>query len=93
MNWSAIMKLVGPTLIGLLQSTVANFGSANAPEQPATVPISVVPKANDAIKHLQAFLNIALSLNPKLDEDGWLGPKTEAAIDAGIAKLKSLGIG
>lgn len=93
MNWSAILKLVGPTLVGLLQSTVANFGSPSAPPPVSSVPPSVVPKANDAIKHLQAFLNVALGLDPKLNEDGWLGPKTEAAIDAGIAKLKSLGIG
>lgn len=93
MNWSAIMKLVGPTLVRLLQSTIENFGSTNEPDQPATVPSGVVPKANEAIKHLQAFLNLALGLNPKLEEDGWLGPRTEAAIDQGIAKLKSLGIG
>lgn len=93
MNWSAIMKLVGPTLVTLLQSTVANFGSTKEPAVPVSTPSSVVPKANDAIKHLQGFLNLALGLNPKLEEDGWLGPRTEAAIDQGIAKLKSLGIG
>lgn len=93
MNWSAIMKLIGPTLVRLLQSTIENFGSTTVPPPVSSAPPSVVPKANDAIKHLQAFLNVALSLNPKLEEDGWLGPRTEAAIDLGIEKLKSLGIG
>ena len=82
MDWQAIFRLAVPVVTGLLQNTVATTATPLAPTSP-----------NKAIKDLQMFLNIALVLSPPLVADGWLGPKTEAAIEAGIAKLKSLGIG
>jgi hypothetical protein len=86
-----------PTLAALLKSL------ADLLRTPAPVPVPVPtpdnppplnPQApNQAIKDLQTFLNAALSLNPPLVVDGWLGPKTDAAIEAGIVKIRSYGIG
>lgn len=87
-DWGAIIKLVGPTLISLLSNTASGLGSVNPPAAGGHL-----AAASPAIKDLQKFLNIALTLNPPLIEDGWLGPKTEEAIEAGIAKLRSAGIG
>lgn len=95
MDWNALLKTVGPTLISLLNNTVAGLGSAS-PSPPAPtigVPAGAVAHPSAAIKDLQTFLNLALALSPPLVADGWLGPKTEQAIEAGIAKLKSLGVG
>ncbi len=85
MDWTAVLKLAVPYLVPLLQSTVTNLGTS-APPSPT------VAHPSDAIKHLQTLLNAVLALNPPLEPDGWLGPKTEAAIEAGIAKLTSLGV-
>ena len=82
MDWNAIFRLVIPVVTGLLNNAVQTTSTPVAPTTP-----------NAAIKDLQMFLNVALSLNPPLVVDGWLGPKTNDAIEAGIAKLKSLGIG
>lgn len=95
MDWSALLKAVGPTLISLLGNTVSNLGTPIAPPTTpsAPVPSGAVAHPSAAVKDLQILLNLALALNPPLVADGWLGPKTEQAIETGIAKLKSLGIG
>jgi hypothetical protein len=86
------------SLLSVLAPLLASL--ANVFKTPAPLPVTPVPdnplvpaKANQAIKDLQAFLNTALSLNPPLRVDGWLGPKTDAAIEAGIARIRSFGIG
>lgn len=89
MNWIALI----PSLVSLLKSLSDSFGthSPNAPK----VPNILVPgaAADQAVKDLQQFLNLALGLNPPLVVDGWLGPKTDAAIEQGIAMLKAAGVG
>lgn len=95
MDWNSLLRSVGPTLISILDSTVASFGTTKPPPAtpPATVPPGTVPHPSNAIKGLQSLLNTVLTLDPPLTVDGWLGPKTEAAIEAGIVKLRSFGIG
>ncbi len=88
MPWEIILPLV--------VSFIQNFAKSAAlptapPPEPYLAPLVPVPSA--AIKDLQTMLNIVLQLNPPLDEDGWIGPLTEAAIEQAIAKLHSLGIG
>jgi hypothetical protein len=51
------------------------------------------PAASDAIRNLQALLNKFVVPSPDLKVDGWLGPKTEKAINDGIAMLRTLGVG
>lgn len=86
MDFTALLKLIGPTLVSLLSST--------ATELKTPTPTSdTVRRPSQAIMHLQALLNVVMNPDPPLVEDGWLGPKTEAAIEAGIVRLKSLGIG
>ncbi len=88
MDLLAILKAVGPALISLLSNVATSLKTDEPPAPSGTTPHPV-----EAIRHLQALLNVALGLNPPLREDGWLGPKTEAAIEAGIVKLRSFGIG
>lgn len=53
------------------------------------VPGSAVKKApHPAVKQLQAMLNRLVKPQPPLDEDGWLGAKTEDAIMKGLEMLK-----
>jgi hypothetical protein len=82
---------LAPTLVALLKSLGDYFRTPAAPSPAPPASDSLAP--DQAIKDLQAFLNSALSLNPPLAVDGWLGPKTDAAIEAGIARLRSYGIG
>ena len=93
MNWLAILQGAAPIIISLLSNTSATLKTNNAPL--ADAPLTAVPtsSASAAIADLQRLLNAVVSPQPPLDVDGWLGPKTEAAIELGIAKLKTLGIG
>ncbi len=91
MNWlSALPALLA--LLGSLKSTFVSPTPPVAPTAPGTVAVPA-PAADQAVKDLQSFLNTALALNPPLVVDGWLGPKTDAAIEAGIAQLRAAGIG
>ena len=97
MNWTALL----PALIQLLSTLGANLKTPSPPGPPLTpdtplpagLPPGVVPVPDAAIKALQALLNTLLALDPPLVVDGWLGPKTDAAIMDGIAKLKAAGVG
>jgi peptidoglycan hydrolase-like protein with peptidoglycan-binding domain len=96
MNWTALL----PALVQLLSSLSAGLFTPVPPGPPITPttplpsgpPPGVVPVPDAAIKALQALLNTLLALNPPLAIDGWLGPKTDAAIMDGIAKLKAAGV-
>ncbi len=91
MNWGLLIAQLAPSIISLLSNTSSILKSDTPiPIEANALSISP-PKASEAIKNLQKLLNTALILNPPLVEDGWLGPKTEAAIEAGIARLKSFG--
>ena len=89
------------TLLPILASLLQSLGDFFRTPAPVPVPVPtpdnpppLKPTAPDqAIKDLQTFLNAALTLKPPLVVDGWLGPKTDAAIEAGIAMLRSYGIG
>ena len=80
MDWAIILPIV--------VSFIQNFSKTVASPTPP-LPLAPVPSA--AIKDLQTLLNVVLGTN--LEVDGWLGPETEAAIEQGIAKLHSLGVG
>ena len=86
MPWALILPLV----TSFLQNFAKNAATPTQPP-PYSEPMAPIPSA--AIKDLQRALNLILELNPPLDVDGWLGEKTEAAIEQAIAKLHSLGIG
>lgn len=89
MNWGFLVAQLAPSIISLL-SNASGALKTDAPVNNSTVVVSA-PKASEAIKALQSLLNTALDLNPPLAEDGWLGPKTEAAILTGVARLRSFG--
>ena len=88
MDFAALFQLASPIIISLLGNMQSSLHTPAQPPPDATIPIP-----NAAIKDLQALLNTVLALNPPLAVDGWLGPKTNDAIEAGIAKLKGMGIG
>ncbi len=78
----------GQTILSLLNYASNNWKTTTAPNKSTTV-----PHPSQAIKDLQALLNKVLNLNPTLIEDGWLGPKTETAIEQGITLIRTtLGI-
>lgn len=89
MDWATILKVGGPVILSLLK----NLGTGLATDAPPTTPGTAVKVPSKAIKDLQQLLNIIIQPNPPLEVDGWLGPQTEAAIEAGIAKLRAAGIG
>src|SRR5260221_272784 len=97
MNWTALL----PALIQLLSTLRAELHSPAPPGAPLTpdtplpagCPPGIVPVPDASIKALQALLNMVLALDPPLAVDGWLGPKTDAAIMDAIAKLKAAGVG
>lgn len=91
MNWGFLIAQLAPSIISLLSNTSGAL-KTNEPIPAKTSALSISPvKASEAIKALQSLLNTALGLNPPLVEDGWLGPKTEAAIMTGVARLRSFG--
>lgn len=79
---------IAPQLIDVLTSVVKGMKTETAPS-----PVETVRHPSEAIRHLQALMNRALKPNPPLQEDGWLGPRTEEAIDKAIALLQAAGIG
>ena len=93
MDWALLARVGGPIVISLLK----NLGTGLATDSPVgpigKVPEGAVKVPSRAIKDLQALLNIVVQPTPLLAVDGWLGPRTEEAIEAGIAKLKASGIG
>ena len=93
MDWTTLARVDGPIVISLLK----NLGTGLATDSPAgpvkEIPEGAVKVPSRAIKDLQALLNIIVRPDPLLKVDGWLGPRTEEAIEAGIAKLKASGIG
>jgi hypothetical protein len=94
MDFTAILTAIGPSLVSLLANTASSFKTTTAPSTaPANPPSGTVPVPDAALKDLQTLLNAALKLNPPLKVDGWLGPKTDAAIEQAIAMLKAAGIG
>jgi hypothetical protein len=96
-NWVNVL----PALLALLKSLGDVFRSSSPPPPPVVVsvpdptqrPPLLMVAPDQAVKGLQTFLNAVLQINPPLAVDGWLGPKTDAAIEAGIARLKTFGIG
>lgn len=91
MNWGFLIAQLAPSIISLLSNTSSALRTSEPiPAKTNTLSISPI-KASEAIKALQSLLNTALGLNPPLVEDGWLGPKTEAAIMTGVARLRSFG--
>jgi hypothetical protein len=95
MDYGAILTAIGPQLVQLLSTVATNMHSPTAPTTAPTVQSSVGTMVHDAvIGELQAFLNgIPGLLSTKLTVDGWLGDRTKAAIEKGIAMLKGAGIG
>lgn len=92
MNLTMILKQV-PTIVSLLGNLTKAFASdIPPPSPPAVIPPGTTAHPSAAIKDLQTLLNKLVKPTPLLDEDGWLGPKTEAAIERGIAMLKAQGI-
>ena len=93
MEFALVFQAVAPILISLLSNTAGAL-KTDTPV-PTIAPVITVSarKASQAIADLQAVLNTVLGLDPPLVVDGWLGSKTEAAIEQAIAKLKSVGIG
>ncbi len=90
MDWTMLARVGGPIVVSLLK----NLGTGLATDSPAGPGGAVNVKVpSRAIKDLQALLNIIVRPDPLLKVDGWLGPRTEEAIEAGIAKLKASGIG
>ena len=93
MDFALMFQAVAPILVSLLSNTAGALKTDTPIPTIAPVVTVSARKASRAIADLQAVLNTALSLYPPLAVDGWLGPKTEAAIEQAIAKLKSVGIG
>jgi hypothetical protein len=93
MPWELIIKTAMPLIVSLLSNTAGTLKTINPPLPDA--PLIAVPtaKASAAIADLQRLLNAVADPQPPLVVDGWLGPRTEEAIELGIAKLKSFGIG
>lgn len=89
MEWSVI----GPILISLAKNLATGLATNEPPTPAKTIPAGTVKVPSRAIKDLQKLLNAVVKPQPPLDVDGWLGPRTEEAIEAGIAKLKAAGIG
>lgn len=87
MDWSLILKVGGPIIVSLLK----NLSTGLATDAPVT-PSTTVRMPSQAIKDLQKLLNLVVDPHPPLVVDGWVGPKTEEAIQIGIAKLKESGI-
>lgn len=88
MDLAAILTALQPTITSFLRNLSDGIQTPTAPT--ATTKVSV---PNAAIKDLQTFLNAVLKIDPPLVVDGWLGPKTDAAIEQGIALLKTAGFG
>jgi hypothetical protein len=93
MDWAMLAKVGGPLILSLLK----NLGTGLATDSPVgpvkEVPEGTVKVPSRAIKDLQALLNVIVKPDPLLAVDGWLGPRTEEAIEEGIAMLKKSGIG
>lgn len=69
-------------------------GPAPGP-MPATTPDDKNAHESEAIRGLQKLLNVipGIAPTPPLDEDGWLGPKTEKVILDAISLARSYGFG
>jgi len=93
MDLALIIKVAMPLIVSLLSNAAGTLKTDNPPL--TDVPLIAVPKAkaSAAIADLQRLLNAVADPQPPLEVDGWLGPKTEAAIELGIAKLREFGIG
>ncbi len=91
MNWGFLIAQLAPSIISLL-SNASGALKTDVPISNSTVIVSA-PKSSEAIKALQSLLNTALGLNAPLVEDGWLGKKTENAIEQAIIMLRNYGIG
>jgi len=81
MDW--LQKLFEGIVAALSQVTKPDPTPDPGAVTPPTPP-SVTAKASEAVKQLQTVLNSVLNLNPPLVVDGYLGPKTEAAIMAAL---------
>ncbi len=74
-------------LLRLLPELMKAMSATSAPI-PTTETVRVTKGPSDAIRQLQALINKFDPPTPRLAEDGWLGPKTEAAIASAVAKLR-----
>lgn len=89
MNWLNIVTSVVSSLPSL--STVINdvVKALQVQTSPVVTPVGNTPiKPSETVKTLQRLLNQFVQPNPPLQEDGWLGPKTEAAINQAIQMAK-----
>lgn len=96
MDWELILQKGAPIVIAMIQSAITNFHAPTRPAAPVPVddaPAGTVASPDEFIKHLQSFLNLAVKPNPLLVVDGWLGDRTRAAGEAGIAMLEGMGVG
>lgn len=91
MDWAALIKgviAVGlPELIKLLKVTT----NPTQPSTPTPLPVpvaAVLGKPSEMVKTIQTILNQFMAAGLRVD--GWLGPKTEAAFVAAIAKAKPI---
>jgi hypothetical protein len=91
--WQTFLEKLLPVLINagidslhVTTAPTAAPGATTTPGQAPAPPTATGPI--DEIKQLQIFLNEAMTPNPPLVVDGWLGPKTKALLLAGLAKLK-----
>ncbi len=84
------MLLANPKTIQSTVDGLVHMFKATTAEAPVQVPVgatagSVARAPSDTIKAVQKLLNQIVKPQPPLQEDGWLGPRTEQAIKAGLA--------
>lgn len=88
MNWFNIISTVVATLPNLstLVTDLTKALQVQTTPVPSTATLALAGqgKPSDTVKTIQRLLNQFVKPNPPLKEDGWLGPKTEAAIQQAL---------
>jgi hypothetical protein len=84
-NPQGLISVIQPW-INMYMASTAKTVIAIPAVLPGGAPLTRGPM--EEIRVLQHLLNQALKPNPPLDEDGWLGSKTRAAILQGAEKLQ-----
>lgn len=79
-----INKVIPGNLGGILSEVLGLFKQTTAPT-PGTVTVRSGP--SQTVKNIQNALNVAGIAKPPLTVDGYLGPKTEAALKAAGTKF------
>ncbi len=95
-NWFEIIKSVAenaPTIIKVVKELTGSLKQTTAPTpsepMPGTVPPPQVNRApSETVRAVQKLLNQFVKPQPPLKEDGWMGAKTEAAIDQALEMAK-----